>query len=212
VPAARVDLLVVMQGVAACVLRDGIAVRDVHGGGLGAAGGSELNLQAAAVVAVCDDAGALTRAFAGVRVYAATVLVGVARAALDYALRYTQERVVFGKPIAHHQAPAFLLADMRTGIAAARLAVWRAATLIDQNDSGALAAAAAAFGEAADQALFVTQQAVQLLGGHGFITDHPVEKWMRDARTLALLWGGRDGALSEAASGIWPPAAAAAQP
>jgi acyl-CoA dehydrogenase len=205
VPADRVDLLVIVQGGAAYVVTDGIRVGRVDAGGLRAAGSSELVLEAAPIAGAVDDAVAVGRAFARTRCYAAALLTGTARAALEYAARYTQDRVVFGKPIAHHQGPAFLLAEMRTGIEAAHLALWRAAALGDRNDADALAAAAGAFGEAADQALFATQQAVQLLGGHGFITDHPVEKWMRDARLLALLWGGRDGALAEAAEAICPP-------
>jgi len=159
-----------------------------------------------------EDAAQLTRGVARTRCYAAALVVGIARAAMEYAARYTQERVVFGKPIAHHQAPAFLLADMRTGIEAAHLALWRAATLVERDDPTAPAAAAGAFGEAADQVLFVTREAVQLLGGHGFITDHPVEKWMRDARTLALLWGGRDAALDAAGDALWPVPVSSTQP
>jgi acyl-CoA dehydrogenase len=205
-PANRVDLLVVFHGSSGSIVTDGIRTQGVGAGGLRAAGSSELLLDGAAIVGVVDDGAALSRAFARTRCYAAALLTGIARAALDYAARYTQDRVVFGKPVAHHQGPAFLMAEMRTGVEAAHLAVWRAATLVDRNDRSALAAAAGAFGEAADQALFVTQHAVQLLGGHGFITDHPVEKWMRDARTLALLWGGRDSALSEVAGALWPTA------
>jgi acyl-CoA dehydrogenase len=204
VPASRADLLVIIHGGTAYFVADGIQAQGVDAGGLRAAGSSELGLDSAPVIDVLGDVIGLHRAFARTRCYTAALLVGIARAALDYAVRYTQDRVVFGKPIAHHQGPAFLMADMRTGIETAHLAVWRAATLIDQGDAAALPAAAGAFGEAADQTLFVTQHAVQLLGGHGFITDHPVEKWMRDARTLALLWGGRDGALGEAAAAIWP--------
>jgi acyl-CoA dehydrogenase len=204
VPTDRADLLVVFQGGAAYVVTTGVSPRSINVGGLRAAGSAELVLESAPVVCRLDAAGHLTQAFARLRCYAAALLVGIARAALEYAVRYTQDRTVFGKPIAHHQVPAFLMADMRTGIEAAHLAVWRAATLVDGGETTALPAAAAAFSEAAEQALFVTQQAVQLLGGHGFITDHPVEKWMRDARALALLWGGRDGALGEAAGGLWP--------
>ncbi len=206
VPANRIDLLVILDGSTASIITNGIRAQGVGAGGLRAAGSSELVLDGAAVVGVVDDGAALSRGFARTRCYAAALLTGIARAALDYAARYTQDRIVFGKPVAHHQGPAFLMAEMRTGVEAAHLAVWRAATLVDRNDSSALAAAAGAYGEAADQALFVTQHAVQLLGGHGFITDHPVEKWMRDARTLALLWGGRDRALGEAAGALWPAA------
>jgi len=212
VPAHRVDLLVLHQRGKAYVLSDGLRIEPIDACGLRAAGAGQLRLESARMTHVIEDAAKLTRGVARTRCYAAALLLGIARAAMEYAARYTQDRVVFGKPIAHHQAPAFLLADMRTGIEAAHLALWRAATLVDRGEPDALVAAAGAFGEAADQALFVTQHAVQLLGGHGFITDHPVEKWMRDARTLALLWGGRDGALGEAGSGLWPAPLSSTQP
>jgi alkylation response protein AidB-like acyl-CoA dehydrogenase len=116
-------------------------------------------------------------------------------------MRYATERTAFGRPIAHHQALAFLIADMAIAVATARLAVWRAAVAIDRGDSGEWEAAAA-LAETAEQALFVGPNAVQLLGGHGFMKDHPVEKWMRDIRTLAQLGGGRDGAELAAAESV----------
>jgi alkylation response protein AidB-like acyl-CoA dehydrogenase len=107
--------------------------------------------------------------------------------------------MAFGRPIAHHQGLAFLLADMAMAVEGARLALWGAAVAGGEDDGGARRAAWA-LAEAAEQALFVGPSAVQVLGGHGFMKDHPVEKWMRDIRTLALLAGGRDAAELEAAA------------
>jgi len=106
-------------------------------------------------------------------------------------MRYATERTAFGRPIAHHQALAFLIADLATAVDVARLAVWRAAAALDRGERAEWEAASA-LAEAAEQALFVGPNAVQILGGHGFMKDHPVEKWMRDIRTLAQMAGGRD--------------------
>jgi alkylation response protein AidB-like acyl-CoA dehydrogenase len=125
------------------------------------------------------------------RTAVAALLAGAARGAYEYAMRYATERVAFGRPIAHHQALAFLIADLATAVDVARLAVWRAAAALERGEVAEWEAAAA-FAEAAEQALWVAPNAVQILGGHGFMKDHPVEKWMRDIRTLAQLAGGRD--------------------
>jgi alkylation response protein AidB-like acyl-CoA dehydrogenase len=82
-------------------------------------------------------------------------------------------------------------------IEAARLATWCAAKRLEERKPGSLATAAYAYLEAVECALFCTREAVQLLGGHGFLRDHPVEKWMRDARALSLLCGGRDSAADD---------------
>lgn len=156
---------------------------------LEAAGSSEIVLDGAEEIWE-SEAGA-RRALARARTYAAALLVGIARAAYEHAARYAQERVTFGRPIAHHQALAFILVDMATGVDAARLAVWRSAWAIERRIEEERIAAEA-FAEAADQALAVTTNAVQALGGHGFMRDHPVEKWYREARALTLMWGGRD--------------------
>lgn len=112
--------------------------------------------------------------------------VGVAGAAFEYARAYAEERTAFGKPIGHFQAIAFLLADMATAVDAARWLVWKAAWAFDRGDA-ATADCAAAQAQAQEAAWFVTNSAVQVLGGAGYVQDHPVEKWMRDARTLGLV-------------------------
>jgi alkylation response protein AidB-like acyl-CoA dehydrogenase len=114
--------------------------------------------------------------------------IGVARAAYEYALQYAQERVQFGKPIIQHQGVAFMIADMATQIEAARLLCWQAACLADQRINATQAASMAkAF--AADVAMQVTTDAVQVLGGYGYTRDYPVEKWMRDAKVMQIVEG-----------------------
>jgi alkylation response protein AidB-like acyl-CoA dehydrogenase len=128
------------------------------------------------------------RTFETTRTHTAIGAVGLARAAYEFALKYAQERVQFDRPIIQHQAIAFMLADMATQIEAARLLCWRAATLADQGISCTLQASMAkAF--AADVAMRVTTDAVQILGGYGYMRDYPVEKWMRDAKIMQIYEG-----------------------
>jgi acyl-CoA dehydrogenase len=118
----------------------------------------------------------------------AAMAVGIARAALEFASDYSKERIQFGVPIAMHQAVAFMIADMATKVEAARLLVWQSAVLIDQGRRNTLAAShAKRF--AADSAMEVTTDAVQVYGGYGFIKEYPVEKLMRDAKIMQLYEG-----------------------
>ena len=114
--------------------------------------------------------------------------VGLARTAMELATRYAKQRVQFEVPIADHQAVQFLLADMAIGIEAARLLVWRAAAMADQGLRNTREAAIAkAF--AADVAMKVTTDAVQIYGGMGYTKWHPVEKLMRDAKVIQIYEG-----------------------
>ncbi|MGH3103850.1 MAG: acyl-CoA dehydrogenase family protein [Gaiellaceae bacterium] len=114
--------------------------------------------------------------------------VGVARAAFEYAAGYARERRAFGKPLLAKQAIAFKLADMAMEIEAARLLVWRAcAALAAGEDAGLSGSYAKAF--ATDVAMRATTEAVQILGGAGVMRDHPVEKWMRDAKVFQIVEG-----------------------
>src|SRR5919202_2809432 len=106
---------------------------------------------------------------------------GVAQDAFDYAVEYAKERVTFEVPIAMHQGVSFLIADMAAEIEAARLLVWQAAWLLDRGERGTLQSSfAKRF--AADTAMKVTTDAVQIFGGYGYIKEYPVEKLMRDAK------------------------------
>jgi alkylation response protein AidB-like acyl-CoA dehydrogenase len=128
------------------------------------------------------------QSFEHTRPMVAAMAVGVARAAYEYALQYARERVQFGKPIITKQAIRFLLADMATEIDAARLLAWRAAWMVDQGiPANIQASMAKAF--AADAAMRITTDAVQILGGYGYMREYPVEKWMRDAKILQIVEG-----------------------
>jgi alkylation response protein AidB-like acyl-CoA dehydrogenase len=114
--------------------------------------------------------------------------VGVARAAFEYACDYARGREAFGKPILARQGVSFKLADMAMEIEAARLLVWRACAALDAGeDAGLLGSYAKAF--AADTAMRVATDAVQVLGGAGVMLDHPVEKWLRDAKVFQIVEG-----------------------
>jgi alkylation response protein AidB-like acyl-CoA dehydrogenase len=204
VPADRVELLVVLASDHAWVVREGLELDKVRGAGLRAAGGGELRLYQAPVAARlerADDALAAPRALARARLYLASLLLGVLRHADEYARAYALEREAFGRKIAHHQALAFLLVDMHTAIDGARLLVHDAAL---RADAGLpfTAAAASALVEAIEVARWLGPAAVQVLGGHGFMQDHPVEKLMREARALGLLLGGIDAAREDAAAAL----------
>ena len=114
--------------------------------------------------------------------------VGIGRAAFEFARDYSKERVQFGVPIAMHQAIQFMIADMATKIEAGRLLTWQSAALLDQGKRNTLAAAhAKRF--AADSAMEIATDAVQVYGGYGFIKEYPVEKLMRDAKIMQLYEG-----------------------
>jgi acyl-CoA dehydrogenase len=118
----------------------------------------------------------------------AAMAVGIARAAFEFAAEYSKERVQFGVPIAMHQAIQFMIADMATKIHLARLAAWHSAVLLDQGKRNTLESShAKRF--AADTAMEVATDAVQVYGGYGFIKDYPVEKLMRDAKIMQLYEG-----------------------
>jgi acyl-CoA dehydrogenase len=118
----------------------------------------------------------------------ASLATGIARAAMEFAIDYSKERVQFGVPIAMHEAIQFMIADMATEVEAARLLTWKSATLLDQGQRNTLASShAKRF--AADTAMKVATDAVQVYGGYGFIKDYPVEKLMRDAKIMQLYEG-----------------------
>jgi acyl-CoA dehydrogenase len=118
----------------------------------------------------------------------AAMAVGIARAAFEFATSYSKERVQFGVPIAMHQAIQFMIADMATKVHLGRLATWQSAVLLDQGKRNTIESShAKRF--AADTAMEVTTDAVQVYGGYGFIKEYPVEKLMRDAKIMQLYEG-----------------------
>ncbi len=115
--------------------------------------------------------------------------LGIARGAYEYALEYAKNRVQFGRPIIENQAIAFALADMRTEIDAARLLVWRAAWM-GRNDKPFTAGEGSMSKlKAGEVAVAVTEKAVQILGGAGYLREHPVERMYRDAKIYTIFEG-----------------------
>jgi len=115
--------------------------------------------------------------------------IGIARAAYEHALDYAKQRVQFGRPIIENQAIAFALADMRTDIDAARLLVWRAAWMGRTDRSFDAAEGSMSKLRAGEVAVSVTGKAVQILGGAGYLREHPVERWYRDAKIYTIFEG-----------------------
>jgi acyl-CoA dehydrogenase len=118
----------------------------------------------------------------------AAMATGIARAAMEFAVEYSKERVQFGVPIAMHQAIQFMIADMATKVHMSRLATWNSAVLLDNGMRNTIESShAKRF--ASDSAMEVATDAVQVYGGYGFIKEYPVEKLMRDAKIMQLYEG-----------------------
>jgi acyl-CoA dehydrogenase len=115
--------------------------------------------------------------------------LGIARAAYEYSLEYAKSRVQFGRPIIENQAIAFALADMRTEIDAARLLVWRAAWMGRNNRRFEAGEGSMSKLKAGEVAVATAEKAVQILGGAGYLREHPVERWYRDAKIYTIFEG-----------------------
>ncbi|MBI4577466.1 MAG: acyl-CoA dehydrogenase [Planctomycetes bacterium] len=196
-PAARADLLLVLRGRVLHALRSGLDLEAVAPGALHAAGASRLALDAPVAWSRELEPAVAWWVGASWRFPLAALLAGLARASYEYARAYCLERVVFGRPVAHHQAVAFIFADMAMAVETAGLCLEEAAVRAEALGPGAPSAAALdrAWLQASEAALYCTNHGVQLVGGAGYMRDHPVEKWMREARALSLLAGGPDAAL-----------------
>jgi acyl-CoA dehydrogenase len=123
------------------------------------------------------------------RLGAAAQAVGIAQGATDYANAYAKERIAFGKPINELQAIQFKLADMETRTAAARELLYKACAMADRNEPGLGKHTSMAKLFASDTAMWVTIEAIQVLGGYGYVTDYPVERMMRDAKITQIYEG-----------------------
>jgi acyl-CoA dehydrogenase len=123
------------------------------------------------------------------RLGAAAQAVGIAQGAIDYANDYAKERIAFGRPINEFQAIQFKLADMETKTAAARELLYKACAMADRNEPtlGKYTSMAKLF--ASDTAMWVTVEAVQVLGGYGYVSEYPVERMMRDAKITQIYEG-----------------------
>jgi alkylation response protein AidB-like acyl-CoA dehydrogenase len=115
--------------------------------------------------------------------------VGTGRAVLDYVTEYVNQRQAFGEPISHRQAVAFTVADMAIELEGLRLVTLRAASRVDQGRSYHREVTLARR-LVADRAMRIGSDGVQMLGGHGFTKEHPVERWYRDLRAAGVLEGG----------------------
>lgn len=135
-----------------------------------------------------EEGSSMLPIFASARTATAAMAIGLSKAALDYSLPYAKEREVWGRPIAQRQSIAFMLAEMLIEIDANRLLVWEAAWKLDQGEEAEKTAYLAITG-ASDAAMIVTDRAVQTLGGHGYIREHPVELWMRNGRGIPSFVG-----------------------
>jgi alkylation response protein AidB-like acyl-CoA dehydrogenase len=129
------------------------------------------------------------KTFEASRPQVATVALGLAEGAYEYALAYAKQRHAFGRPIADFQGIQFMLADMVTQIAAARLLVYQATRMYDEGLPDLTYHASLAKLFASDTAMQVTTDAVQILGGAGYVTEHPVERMMRDAKVTQIFEG-----------------------
>jgi alkylation response protein AidB-like acyl-CoA dehydrogenase len=132
---------------------------------------------------------AAMKTFEASRPGVAAMAVGVARAAAEYATEYAQTRVQFGRPIGQNQAVAFMLADMRAAVDAARLLTWRAAWMARQGKPFVNAEGSMSKLVAGETAVRVTEQAIQILGGNGYTREYPVERWHRDAKIFTIFEG-----------------------
>ena len=116
----------------------------------------------------------------------AAVMLGLSRAVLEFCVPYSKDRVAFDEPISKKQSIAFRLAEMHIEQHALRQLVWQAASFLE-HDEDATKASWQARGYAAEKSMWIADNGVQVLGGHGFIREHPVEMWFRNARTLGVL-------------------------
>ncbi|HEU0002473.1 MAG TPA: acyl-CoA dehydrogenase family protein, partial [Ktedonobacteraceae bacterium] len=163
---------------------------DAHKLGLMAAPGASFDFNNTAISASCmlgepGNSGVI-RAATLYNILRASVACGMARAALEYAMNYARERIAFGRPIASYQGIAFIVAETAMKLDAARLYVWRAATEWDGDTEleTLVRDAEAAQRQALKMAKSATIDAIQVLGGAGFIQDHPVEMWARNAAAM----------------------------
>jgi alkylation response protein AidB-like acyl-CoA dehydrogenase len=127
--------------------------------------------------------------FEATRPSVAAMAVGIARAAYEYSLEYAKERVAFGRPIIMNQSIAFKLADMKMEIDAARLLTHRAAWMASNKKPFVAGEGSMSKLKAGEVAVWVTEQAIQILGGYGYTREYPVERWHRDAKIYTIFEG-----------------------
>ncbi|WP_204163524.1 acyl-CoA dehydrogenase family protein [Nocardioides gilvus] len=168
---------------------DGLEIEADPSMGVRAAGLTRLTLTEARAELLGDaDGAAYTECVRLSRLAWCALAVGTAQAVLDYVKVYVKEREAFGEPIAHRQSVAFMVADIAIELQAMRLVTWRAASRASQGKEFAREVALARK-LCADKGMKIGLDGVQLLGGHGFVKEHPVERWYRDLRAIGLMEG-----------------------
>ena len=115
--------------------------------------------------------------------------IGTCEAVKNYCVRYANERMAFGEPISHRQSIAFIIADMTIEIEAMRMMLWNAASLAEAGEPFHREAYLAKL-LCAEKSMKIGTDGVQILGGHGFTKEYPVERWYRDLRATAILYSG----------------------
>jgi alkylation response protein AidB-like acyl-CoA dehydrogenase len=198
---AKTDTKAGSRGVTAFVLDNarsltGLTATPIHGK-LGIRGSNTAELHFDEVIVPAADRigsegsgfGLAMRVLDRSRPGVAAQALGIAQGALDYAVAYAKERKQFGKAIAEFQAIQFMIADMETQTAAARAVVYHASQLIDDHSPEVTHFAALAKLLASDAAMKVTTDAVQVLGGYGYVNEDPVERMMRDAKITQIYEG-----------------------
>lgn len=168
---------------------DGLSFREDEGMGLKAGQTVKMRLDKVAAEKLGDDDFDYA-AFLDLSALAWCALaVGTCQSVLDYVIPYCNDRVAFGEPISHRQGVAFIIADMAIELDAMRMMVWRAAALAESGKSFHREAYLARV-LCAEKAMKIGTDGVQLLGGHGFTKEHPVERWYRDLRAVGVMHGG----------------------
>ena len=169
---------------------DGITIESDPSMGLRAASLSRLVLKDVAVekIALLGDAADYLDCVRFSRLAWCALAVGTGQAVLDYVTPYVKEREAFGEPIAHRQSVAFMVANIAIELQGMRLVTYRAASRVAQGKS-AEREIALARRLCAERGMQIGLDGVQLLGGHGFVKEHPVERWYRDLRAIGLMEG-----------------------
>jgi alkylation response protein AidB-like acyl-CoA dehydrogenase len=171
----------------------GVSVQPEPGMGVRAAGTGRLILRDVQLPATAllggGEADVYRECVALSRLAWCALAVGTGQAVLDYVTAYVKDRKAFGEPIAHRQAVAFAVADIAIELDGLRLVTYRAAARVDQGLPFAREVALARR-LCADRGMAIGSEGVQLLGGHGFVKEHPVERWYRDLRAAGMLEGG----------------------
>lgn len=171
---------------------DGITVEAEPGMGLRAAGMGRLVLSGVRVPSTALLGGGSRETYTECvrlsRLGWCALAVGTAKAVLDYVIPYVNERVAFGEPVSHRQGVAFRVADIGIELEGMRLTTYRAASRADQGQPFAREVALARK-LCADKGMAIGSDGVQLLGGHGYVKEHPVERWYRDLRAIGLVEG-----------------------